>query len=214
MKPLKITIIDFASGNLNALVKKLSDFGYDSEYTSDPNAVEKASFLMIPGVGHFKTAMGNLTNNNLPVILTEKVINQKTPVIGICLGMQLFSNYSEEGSAHGLGWIDAETRLLRFTDQKVKVPHIGWNNICWNDNKDFYTQEQIDHRYYFVHSYHVMCNNSNDILSLTEYGNVEFCSSIKHDNIIGFQFHPEKSHKKGMKMLAMAIDYLNNNYGK
>lgn len=213
MKLPKITIIDFASGNLDSLVKKLSDFGYESEYTSDPNVVEKATFIMIPGVGHFKTAMTNLWDFNLPELLTEKVIHKKTPVIGICLGMQLFSKFSEEGSVKGLGWIDAETKLLTYKNQEVKVPHIGWNTISQNSITDFYSIDQTSQRYYFVHSYYMHCKNSNDILSYTEYGGKRFCSSVKTENILGFQFHPEKSHKKGMEMLAMAIGKLNESYG-
>lgn len=209
-----ITIIDFSSGNLKSLVKKLNDFGFEAEYSNKPEVIGKAEFLLLPGVGHFGTAMNYLKNEKLIKVLHQKVIVEKTPIIGICLGMQLFSKYSEEGNVKGLGWIDATTKLFRFKEKLTKVPHIGWNRIMENKLQSNYTEDQINHRYYFVHSYFVECQNQNDVISFSEYGGSKFCSSLKSQHIMGFQFHPEKSHKKGMNMLADAITYQMKEYAK
>lgn len=199
----KITIVDYATGNINVLVKKLKDFGFEAEYTNKANEIEKASFLLIPGVGHFSASMEKLKTDNLIDVLNKKVLHEKIPVIGICLGMQLFTKYSEEGNSSGLGWIDAQTKHFKFNDNNIKVPHIGWNTIHAKNNS--FIKEFEIHRFYFVHSYYVECNNTSDVLTYTEYGGKQFCSSVQHDNILGFQFHPEKSHKEGMRMLANAI---------
>ncbi|WP_020601226.1 imidazole glycerol phosphate synthase subunit HisH [Spirosoma panaciterrae] len=203
----EITILDFDAGNLNVLVKKLGDFGFKAQYTNQISKLSDANFLLIPGVGHFRTAMNNLKRNNIIDILNKKALLDKIPIIGICLGMQLFSNYSEEGNCEGLGWISAETRLLKYNDKRIKVPHIGWNKIIPTHNNNFYSSNEINHEYYFIHSYYVKCNHEENVLSFSNYGNTLFCSSILYDNILGFQFHPEKSQRKGMEMLVKAINF-------
>lgn len=209
----KITIVDFAGGNLNVLKKKLSDLGFDVDFSNNPLEISKASCLLIPGVGHFESAMNNLKKKNLVDILNEKVLGDKIPVIGICLGMQLFSKFSEEGNCNGLGWIDASTRLFRFNNPSVKVPNIGWKSLINKSENTFYSDEDVSQKYYFVHSYHVVCEFKGDILSETEYGGELFCSSLRHENMIGFQFHPEKSHKKGIQLLVKAINEQFDRYG-
>lgn len=209
----KITIVDFAGGNLNALKKKLNDFGFDAHFTSSTSKISNARFLLIPGVGHFKSAMNNLRDSNLIDILNEKVLVQKTPVIGICLGMQLFTDYSEEGDCKGLGWINAETKLFKPSDSSIKVPNIGWNRLIQNPENVFYSEEDLLQKYYFIHSYHVVCESTNDILSCTDFSGELFCSSLRKNNIMGFQFHPEKSHKKGLTLLIKAINQQIEHYG-
>lgn len=209
----KITIVDFAGGNLNVLKKKLNDFGFDVSFTNIPSDIAKATCLLIPGVGHFKSAMTNLQNRDLIEILNEKVLVSKIPVIGICLGMQLFSKFSEEGDCDGLGWINANTRLFKFNNPNIKVPNIGWKKLIMKNENTFYNQDDINTKYYFIHSYHVVCELKSDILSYTEYGGEFFCSSLRHENIMGFQFHPEKSHKNGIKLLVKAINEQIDNYG-
>jgi len=142
----------------------------------------------------------DLETSLMPVFqAVKKVIEEKTPILGICLGMQLFTKFSEEGDAGGLGWIDARTIKFNLGD-KFRVPHMGWNNIkIEKDNKIFSNLNKEDY-FYFVHSFHVNCKNKEDILSITEYGK-KFISAIQKENIIGVQFHPEKSHDAGLEIL-------------
>lgn len=209
----RITIVDFAGGNLNALKKKLNDFGFDAHFTSSTSEISNAKFLLIPGVGHFNSAMNNLRESNLIDILNEKVLVQKTPVIGICLGMQLFTNYSEEGNCDGLGWINAETKLFKPSDRSIKVPNIGWNPLIQNPENNFYSEEDLLQKYYFIHSYYVNCESTDDVLSYTDFSGELFCSSLRKNNIMGFQFHPEKSHKGGLMLLIKAINQQIEKYG-
>ena len=188
-------------GNLHSVQHKLGKIGIDAKISSTVNDIKNAAFLVIPGVGNFSKAMGNIRQYGLLDILRGKVDNEKTPILGICLGMQLFSKYSEEGNVEGLGFIDAETRLFRFDDTDCKVPHIGWNTLKPKRKSPIMEDIVPDQRFYFVHSYHVVCQNSEDILTTSSYGGLEFVSSIKKDHIFGTQFHPEKSHKKGMKLI-------------
>jgi glutamine amidotransferase len=192
-----ITIIDYKMGNLGSIANMLKRIGCESLITSDVAEIEKASMVVLPGVGAFDKAMENLNSLNLVEVLNKKALIEKTPVLGICLGMQLMAKGSEEGKLPGLKWFDAQ--VVRFTTTKLKVPHMGWNtiNIVKPDRifNDFYNEP----KFYFVHSYHIACNDKEDILA-TEY-EYEFASAVVKDNITGVQFHPEKSHKYGMKLL-------------
>ena len=211
---MKITILDYSSSNLNVLAKKLYDFGYNSICSSDIHEIAKSDFILIPGVGHFASSIKQIKTNGLYDVLTEKVMINKIPVIGICLGMQLFTNYSEEGDVEGFGWINARTKRLIYSDNRIKIPHIGWNKIMPNIDKFNLLDEYVNHSFYFIHSYEVVCEDNNDVLALTNYGDNDFCSAIQHENILGFQFHPEKSHKFGMSLLAKAIKFQIENYAK
>jgi glutamine amidotransferase len=152
--------------------------------------------------------MMNLRNLDLVGVLTEKVIQKKTPILGICLGMQLFTKHSEEGPSDGLGWIDAETIRFRFgsSQGQLKIPHMGWNLIKIEQKEALVGEMYSEPRFYFVHSYHVVCKNEGDILSKTFHG-YEFVSAIRKENIYGVQFHPEKSHKFGMKLLSNFVEF-------
>lgn len=194
-----IVIIDYGMGNLHSVLKAFRRIGADVTISSKKEDMVKAEKLILPGVGHFKKGMENLKIRGLIEILNKKVIGEKTPILGICLGMQLFTKFSEEGNVEGLGWIDARTIKFNLGD-KFRVPHMGWNNIkIEKDNKIFSNLDEEDY-FYFVHSFHVNCKNKEDILSTTEYGK-RFASAIQRNNIIGVQFHPEKSHDAGLKIL-------------
>jgi imidazole glycerol-phosphate synthase subunit HisH len=202
-----ITIIDYKTGNLGSIQNILKRIGEKSVVTSDKDEIAGATKIILPGVGSFNTGMRNLTELDLIDILNKKVVDEKTPVLGICLGMQLMSNCSEEGSIPGLGWIDAETVRFRFTDTtEYKIPHMGWNFIKQHKTGRLFDNMYPDPRFYFVHSYFFRANNPEDILTSTSY-EIEFTSSIEKGNIIGVQFHPEKSHKFGMKLLKNFIDF-------
>lgn len=201
-----ITIVDYKTGNLGSIHNILKRIGVESVVTSDKDEIARATKLILPGVGAFNTGMKNLTELDLIEILTKKVIDEKTPVLGICLGMQLMSRGSEEGSMAGLGWIDAETVRFRFTDStEYKIPHMGWNFIKQHKTSQLFDKMYPDARFYFVHSYFFRANDQEDILTSTTY-EIEFTSSVERGNILGVQFHPEKSHKFGMKLLKNFAD--------
>ena len=202
-----ITIIDYKTGNLGSIQNILRKIGEDSVVTSDIAEIEKASKIILPGVGAFDTGMKNLTGLGLVDILNKKVVIDKIPVLGICLGMQLISKGSEEGSYKGLGWLDATTVRFRFIDStEYKIPHMGWNFTEQKKESKLFTEMYPLPRFYFVHSYFFKANDTSDILASTTY-EIEFTSAIERGNILGVQFHPEKSHKFGMKLLKNFVDF-------
>ncbi|MBN8696783.1 MAG: imidazole glycerol phosphate synthase subunit HisH [Bacteroidetes bacterium] len=196
-----ITIIDYGIGNVGSIKNMLKKVGSKSQITSDLNEIKKADKLILPGVGSFDFGMTQLKNSNLISILNQKVLVEKKPILGICLGMQLLTKSSEEGKEAGLGWVDARTLKFKFEDDiNLKVPHMGWNDIQIKKDSKLLRDLPIPSKFYFVHSYYVKCEDvSNTILSST-YGH-EFTCGIEKENILGVQFHPEKSHKFGMKIL-------------
>jgi glutamine amidotransferase len=202
-----IIIVDYGMGNLGTVATKIKKMDTSVVVTSNPEEISRADKIILPGVGSFKAGMENLKNRNLITILNRKVIGEKTPILGICLGMQLFTKKSEEGFVDGLGWIDAETIRFRFHDNQngLKIPHMGWNTITIK-NRHPLLRDLGDHsRFYFVHSYHARCENPENIVAQTEYG-YSFPSVITRENIIGVQFHPERSHKFGMKILKNFVE--------
>lgn len=195
-----ITIVNYDMGNLGSIQNMLKKIGLKSIITSSPEEVLASEKLILPGVGNFKRAMENLHTYGLIDALNQKVLVEKTPILGICLGMQLMTSFSEEGYCPGLGWIDAQT--LRFPSYEatgLKVPHMGWNEVSFPQSH-FLSEGLVDPRYYFVHSYRVICKSSDNIMCNTTYGDT-FHSGICHENILGVQFHPEKSHAFGMRLL-------------
>jgi imidazole glycerol-phosphate synthase subunit HisH len=202
-----ITIIDYKTGNLGSIQNILKKIGEPSMVTSDPQVVAQATKLILPGVGAFDTGMGNLSNLGLIDILNSKVLEEKVPVLGICLGMQLLSKKSEEGILPGLGWVDAETVQFRINDTETyKIPHMGWNFITQEKESKLLTDMYADARFYFVHSYYFKPNSQADSLTSTEF-EINFTSAVEKGNILGVQFHPEKSHKFGMKLLKNFVDF-------
>ena len=196
-----ITIIDYGLGNLGSIKNMLKRIGYQSEITADPLRILTAEKLILPGVGAFDVGMKNLKKNGLAETLNETVLVKKIPILGICLGMQLMTLRSEEGIEKGLGWIDAETIKFDVTNNsKLKIPNMGWNEVQIRKEHPLFKNFSEIPRYYFVHSYFIRCNQLEDIASTTVYGN-EYVSSFQRANIYGVQFHPEKSHKFGMKLL-------------
>lgn len=203
----KLVIVDYGMGNLLSIQNMLKKLGQKSEISNDPKVIEKAAKLILPGVGAFDRAMENIQSMGLFEILNRKVLEEKTPILGICLGMQLMTKQSEEGQVQGLGWFDAETLKFRFKDNKLKVPHMGWNFVSPSESSvtllDY--ESSGPKRFYFVHSYYVKCLVQEDVMATTEYGHTFTCA-INKDHIYGVQFHPEKSHKFGMGLLRKFID--------
>jgi imidazole glycerol-phosphate synthase subunit HisH len=201
-----IAVINYGMGNLRSVQKAFERIGSPIQITSSIPEIMKAEKLVLPGVGHFANGMKNLRDMGLQDALNEKVISQKVPILGICLGMQLFTGFSEEGNVAGLGWIKATTRKFVFTDGSLKIPHMGWNTVIPVKDSFLLTGCSPEDHYYFVHSYYVDCENQSDIMLKTHYG-ITFTSSFQSGNIFGTQFHPEKSHRPGLNLLKNFINY-------
>ena len=201
-----IILVDIGVGNLGSIENMLRKLGYASRVSSDPYVISAASRLILPGVGSFDRGMRSLRERELETVLRERVLIQKTPLLGICLGMQMLGQASEEGSEPGLGWIAARSRRFggEGWDTRLKVPHMGWNTVrSCGDNPLI---EGIDNpRYYFVHSYHVVCDDPANLCGVSDFGG-EFASMIRRDNIFGVQFHPEKSHRFGFALFRNFIE--------
>lgn len=198
----KLCIIDYGMGNLHSVKKKLQRIGVSAEISDNPAKIVGASKLLLPGVGHFAKAIHNLKSLFLFDALNEAVLVKKTPILGICLGLQLMSKHSEEGNMAGFGWFDADVVHFSITNQlKNKVPHMGWNNVKTAKQSILFDGIPESQEFYFVHSYHIRSNKEEDVLATTEY-EYSFVSALEKDNIFGVQFHPEKSHDVGEKLLA------------
>jgi glutamine amidotransferase len=197
-----ITIVDYGMGNLGSIKNMFKYIGVEATIESDVDKIKSASKILLPGVGSFDTAMKKINGSDLKELLNEKALKEQVPILGICLGMQLLTNSSEEGNLVGLGWIDAKTMSFKDRiDKKYRIPHMGWNIVNKSNNsllnRGF--EEFEETRFYFVHSYFVKVEDEKNSILKTNYG-LEFDSAIQKDNIYGAQFHPEKSHKFGMKL--------------
>ncbi len=197
-----IVIIDYKMGNLASIKNMLHRIGYnDVVISSDYKDVENADKLILPGVGSFDQGVRNLREYDLDSAIKYSVGEQGKPLMGICLGMQLLGAQSEEGTLQGLNLIPFDT--VRFDlDKEYKVPHMGWDEVVIKKKGEKITEGlyESSQRYYFVHSYHAVCQNNEDVLMTCNYG-YEFVAAVSRDNICGFQFHPEKSHRYGMRLL-------------
>lgn len=204
---MMITIIDYNMGNIASVENMLKKIGCNTQVTSEPSVLKNAEKIILPGVGAFDYGVKNLKDLGLFDVLKEKVIELKTPLLGICLGMQLLTQDSEEGSLPGLAFFKAHTKRFPsdYCGQKQKIPHMGWNYVYPRVDSPLFKNCLEDMRFYFVHSYFVDCGEESDILATTEYGN-SFASVIRNGNIYGVQFHPEKSHKFGMNLLKNFVE--------
>lgn len=203
----KIVILDYGMGNAGSIQNMLKHIGFRSLISGKMEDIKNADKLIFSGVGAFDSGMNNLSDLGFLDALNVKVLQDKTPVLGICLGMQLFSSASEEGESPGLGWIDAVTVKFSFSGQStsLKVPHMGWNTLNIPKPHPLLADMHEDMRFYFVHSYHVQCRDEGDSIATTCHG-YNFTSVVAKENICGVQFHPEKSHKFGMKLLHNFIN--------
>lgn len=202
-----ITIIDYGMGNIRSVQKIFQRLNIQVQITSNHKEILNADKLLLPGVGHFANGMKKLKETGLSEILDQLVLTKKVPIMGICLGMQLMTKYSTEGNVEGLGWIDAETSRFNFENKNLKIPHMGWNQLNIKKNTTMSNSITLDDLFYFVHSYFVSCNQEKDVLFQSNYGN-PFVSGFEKDNIVGVQFHPEKSHRSGIRLIQNFADKL------
>lgn len=194
-----ITIVDYGLGNAGSIANMLSRLGHPALISADPDAVRSADKLILPGVGAFDHGMAGLERSGLRAALEQRVLRDRVPLLGICLGLQLLTAGSEEGSRPGLGWVDAATRAFRGrVDGGLKVPHMGWNTVA--PLRACPLDFDGASRFYFVHSYFVECADPSLACGQTEYG-LPFTAVLCAGNIMGVQFHPEKSHRFGMRLL-------------
>jgi imidazole glycerol-phosphate synthase subunit HisH len=205
----KIAIINYQMGNIGSVAKKIKRIGYEPIIANTTEQVLNASKLILPGVGHFVSAVERLKKSGIWDALNEAVLHRKIPILGICLGMQLMAKRSEEGDCEGYAWFDADVIRFKVSDTiKFKVPHIGWNTLI--PQKPSVLLEGINQNteFYFVHSYQFKCNEEIDISAKSIY-DYPFCSVIEKEHIFGVQFHPEKSHKQGEQLL---LNFLNHQF--
>jgi glutamine amidotransferase len=202
-----IAIIDYDAGNLKSVAKMLAYLGSSVRLASTPKDLIGANKIILPGVGKFDYGMTSLRERGFVEALGERVINDKMPILGICLGVQLFTRGSEEGVLPGLGWIAADTVAFDRTQLKAneRVPHMGWTDTVFNRESRIFNGVELTPRYYYVHSFHLRCDLVEDELCHANHGYF-FPSGVEKDNIIGVQFHPEKSHHFGMAVLQNFIE--------
>jgi imidazole glycerol-phosphate synthase subunit HisH len=197
----QVIIIDYGMANLNSVKRKFVKIGVNATISSAPQQITTADRLVLPGVGHFKRAVFNLKDSRIWDALNEAVLVRKVPILGICLGMQLMARHSEEGDVDGLGWFNADVVRFKATDRlKYKIPHMGWNTVRVCKDSTLFKGVLEHSEFYFVHSYHYHGQDPSEILSYTTY-EYEFCSAVEKGNIFGVQYHPEKSHEVGEKIL-------------
>jgi glutamine amidotransferase len=200
-----ISVIDYGVANLGSMLNMLARIGAEGQRISTPEEVMRATKLILPGIGAFDHGMAALRERGLVEPLTQRVLRDGIPLLGVCLGMQLLGNSSEEGSSSGLGFIKA--RSVRFDPavSGIRVPHMGWQTLVPKREHPILAGIDAHSRFYFVHSYHVVCEDPQDVLATAEYG-IEFTAMVNRGNIIGAQFHPEKSHRFGMRVLKSFVE--------
>lgn len=202
-----LVIVDYGVGNLSSIQNMIKKGGNSSVISGDPEVVAKASKILLPGMGHFDNCMIKLKASGLLPVIEKKVFEERIPLLGICVGLQMFMQSSEEGQEPGLGWINGKTVRFdtsRMTDTTIKVPNMGWLDIQQAKKSPLFLGLE-DARFYFAHSYHVQLDNEADALVKATYG-YTFTAGIELGNIIGVQFHPEKSHRFGMKLLKNFVE--------
>lgn len=198
-----IAVIDYGLGNVGSIMNMLKKVGAQANIISVPDLLDHADKIILPGVGSFDMGMELLNNRGFTDAIKQNVINRGIPILGICLGMQLLGRKSEEGTGLGLSLIPFDTIRFRLNgENELKVPHMGWNyvTVC-NFESPLLRNVGGRQRYYFVHTYHALCDNRSDVLMESDYG-YSFTAAVQKDNVYGTQFHPEKSHKFGMQLMT------------
>jgi glutamine amidotransferase len=201
-----IYIVDYGIGNLGSIENIILRTGGEVRISSNPTEIEKATKLILPGVGNFDYGMKKLNESGLNELIEQKALKEKIPTLGICLGAQMMCKSSEEGIEPGLGWFDANVKKFDFLDNaQLRVPHMGWNFV--KTKKDSLITKDLaeNSRFYFVHSYHMLPNVKEDLLFETSYG-YNFASGLQRDNLYALQFHPEKSHSFGKQIFKNFIN--------
>lgn len=202
-----ISVLDYGAGNVGSVIRMLERAGGRAQRVASPEEVLVARKLVIPGVGAFDYGMSHLLSRGLLPALNSVALQGRIPILGICLGMQLMCRSSEEGALPGLGWLDAEVRHFPAPESSgLCVPHMGWNTLRVLRQNPLVSKDCEEKRFYFVHSYKVSCNDPADPIALTQYGD-DFVAAFQRNNILGVQFHPEKSHRFGMALMRRFVEF-------
>jgi imidazole glycerol-phosphate synthase subunit HisH len=203
---MKIAIIDYGLGNLQSVAGAIERLGHTAVISNKIDEINSADKLILPGVGAFEDGMNNLKNLGLVGPLTRLVVEEKKPILGICLGCQLMAMESTEFGRHqGLQWIDAEVLRIEPEDKSIRVPHVGWDNMAQSKDDPIFSNVPQEALFYYTHSYYVKCKSDDNILGTCEYGN-NFHAVVRKGNIYGTQFHPEKSQIHGLEILRNFIE--------
>lgn len=197
----RVVIVDYKMGNVGSILNMLKYIGISALVSSDPAEIDGADQLVLPGVGAFDAGMDAIRAMGLIKVLEKKAMHDRIPILGICLGMQLITRRSEEGTQQGLAWVQADTVRFRspLNEDVLRIPHVGWNSFRPLRPDRLFSGMESGGRAYFVHSFHVRCDSEADVIATTHYGD-DFPSIIRNDNVVGMQFHAEKSHKYGMQL--------------
>jgi len=196
-----IGIVNYGMGNLLSVYNALDFIGANVEICNTPKELINKEKIVLPGVGSFKSCMSNLVDRGFYETLDKLVMNEKRPILGICLGMQLMADKSFEGGEYkGFGWIDGDVVPINSQNSKLKIPHVGWNSINIKSENRLLNGLPENSDVYFVHSYHMKCKNNSNVIATCEYGD-QLTASICKENIYGTQFHPEKSQEHGIRIL-------------
>lgn len=201
-----IVILDYGVGNLKSIQNMIKKAGAKAHISSDKAEIEKATAVILPGVGAFDHGMNKLKESGFDELI-HRIAANGTVILGICLGMQLLFERSDEGQLPGLGLVKGEVKKFEFEDSKLKIPHMGWNIVEANNSSGLYSGFEEELRYYFVHSFYAYCENPQDVDAQANYGH-DFTCGVHRDNIYGAQFHPEKSHKFGVKFFQNFLEKL------
>jgi imidazole glycerol-phosphate synthase subunit HisH len=197
-----VAIIDYGVGNLTSILNMHRRLGIDAAITGDAAEIGQADKLLIPGVGHFDKCMQNFNGSGLRALVEKRAHEDKIPVLGICVGAQMMTRGSEEGAEKGLAWFDADTVKFKLDAASgLKVPHMGWTDLQFTKPSHLWTDMPEEPRFYFAHSYHFHFDAAEEVTGMADYG-YRFVCAFRKENIYGVQFHPEKSHKYGMKLIA------------
>lgn len=201
-----VIIANYGVGNLASVCNMLRKIGVEARVSEAPADILQADRVILPGVGHFDHGMKMLNESGLREVLDEYALTRKRPILGICLGAQILGRGSEEGDALGLGWLDMVSE--RFPSQPdLRVPHMGWSPVQMRRTSPLFKYTAVDARYYFVHSYHMQCADVNDVVGVSEHG-IEFASAVQRANILGVQFHPEKSLRHGLAVMRAFAEFM------
>lgn len=197
-----ITIVHYGVGNISAFLNIFRELGIACKIAKTQQDLLNATKLILPGVGHFDFAMKKLQQSGMVATLNDLVLDKKTPVLGICVGMQMMANESEEGQEKGLGWINGKIKKIQTnkTNEKLIIPHMGWNTVDIVKKSPLFDNLELNNDFYFLHSYYMKCNNQDNVLATVKYGE-EFTTIVQNENIYGIQCHPEKSHQIGAQLL-------------
>ncbi len=205
---MELSIVDYGMGNIGSIANMFLKVGVKTKLAREPSDIQEATAIVLPGVGAFDHGMQRLAETGLGDALQQRVLQDRIPVLGICLGMQLMTQGSEEGSLPGLGWIEGVCRKFRFENgSDLKVPHMGWNTATPRKPSALFPADGPPSRFYFVHSYRLVETNAADVLTTTTHGQ-PFVSGFQRENIIGFQFHPEKSHRYGIQLFRNFAEHI------